>query len=220
MPFECDYRPVGYSFADLNKAKVTKVLVNKPWIKRLGKNTDKVLGLQPYSTGYERAMDLWRFSYYTMGTDLVDIGLMKFSDIEDGIWFYERRKTDEGGNGKPLTEKAMAIVMKYYDPKNKYIFNWIFGEKGYDASPRAINDRKKTYVNNLRRDYRILSDKIGLEGRITWRSARYTSSTNVMNKGASLKAVQALMDHADQKTTERYVRFNNQGLIRETLEML
>ena len=37
-----------------------------------------------------------------MGTDLKDIALMKFSDIENGLWFYNRQKTGEGGLGKPL----------------------------------------------------------------------------------------------------------------------
>ena len=31
---------------------------------------------------------------------------MKFKDIEDGLWFYNREKTGEGGRGKPLIKEA------------------------------------------------------------------------------------------------------------------
>ena len=124
MPFYCGYNPVGYSFSHLEKVKIPKK--NKSnWIKRLGKTTFDILSYESPTPSSQRDLDLWRFSYYTMGTDLKDIALMKFSDIEDGLWFYNRQKTGEGGLGKPLIKEAMDIVLKYHKSENKYIFNWI-----------------------------------------------------------------------------------------------
>lgn len=220
MPFYCGYNPTGYSFSHLAKVKLPKKKKSSQWIKRLGKHTFKVLSYVSETPSSQRDMDLWRFSYYTMGTDLKDIALMQFSDIEDSLWFYNREKTGEGGLGKPLIKEAMDIVIKYHNPKNKYVFNWILENGKYDASERAIKDRVMLYVNNLRRRYMKISKELKLEGHFAWRSARYSSASNAVNLGGNIKDVQVLMDHSSVNTTERYAKYANHQKMRKTLELL
>ena len=112
MPFYCGYNPTGYSFAHLNKVKIPPKKNKSVWIKRLGNEVDKVLSYEPQTPSCERDMDLWKFSYYTMGTDLKDVALMQLSDVENGLWFYNREKTSEGGLGKPLIPEAVEIMEK------------------------------------------------------------------------------------------------------------
>lgn len=220
MPFYCGYNPTGYSFAHLSKVKLPKKRNKSQWIKRLGADTIRVLNYEAPTPSSERDLDIWRFSYYTMGTDLKDIALMQFSDIKDGLWYYNREKTGEGGLGKPLIKEAMDIVLKYHSPKNKYVFNWIMENDTYDISERAIKDRIMMYVNNLRRRYCKISKELGLDGHFAWRSARYSSASNVVNKGGNVKDVQVLMDHSSVTTTERYARYANHERMREALELL
>ncbi len=220
MPFYCGYNPTGYSFAHLNKVKLPKKSKASNWIKRLGKDTALVLNYVSYTPSCQRDMDLWRLSYYTMGTDLKDIALMKMSDIEGGLWYYNREKTGEGGNGKPLIKEAMDIILKYYDPKNKYVFNWLLEGSKYDSSYRTIRDRTTHWANNLRRRYMKVSRELIMDGHFCWRTARYTASSNAVNNGGNMKDVQVLMDHSSVTTTERYVRYSNHQRMRETLELL
>ena len=220
MPFYCGYNPTGYSFAHLNKVKLPKKEGASKWIKRLGNDTDLVLSYISYTPSSLRDMDIWRFSYFTMGTDLKDIALMKFSDIENGLWFYNREKTGEGGVGKPLIKEAMDIVLKYHDPSNKYVFNWILQNGKYDKNDRIIRDRTNQIVWNLRRRYMKVSFELALDGHFTWRSARYSSASNVVNKGGNVKDVQVLMDHSSVTTTERYARYANHQNMKKALELL
>lgn len=220
MPFYCGYNPTGYSFSHLDKVKIPQKRNTSKWIKRLGNETSKVLDYVSDTPSSQRDMDLWRFSYYTMGTDLKDIALMKFSDIEDGLWFYNREKTGEGGLGKPLIKEALEIVLTYYNPKNKYVFDWIMENGKYDTNDRTIRDRINTVVNNLRRRYMQISDELELNGHFAWRSARYSSASNVVNRGGNVKDVQVLMDHSSVTTTERYARYANHQKMKETLELL
>ena len=220
MPFYCGYNPTGYSFAHLDKVKLPKKRNTSNWIKRLGKQTHKVLSYDAQTPSAQRDMDLWRFSYYTMGTDLKDIALMKFKDIEDGLWFYNREKTGEGGLGKPLIKEAMDIVLKHHDPKNKYVFNWIMEDGKHDENDRMIRDRINCIISNLRRRYMKISKEIELDGHFAWRSARYSSASNAVNWGGNVKDVQVLMDHSSVTTTERYARYANHQNMIETLQLL
>lgn len=220
MPFYCGYNPTGYSFAHLSKVKLPKQRKSSQWIKRLGSDTIKVLNYESSTPSSQRDMDIWRFSYYTMGTDLKDIALMKYSDIKDGLWFYNREKTGEGGFGKPLIKEAIEIVEKYYDPQKKYVFDWILEDGKYDTSERAIKDRVMNYVNNLRRRYMKISKELVMDGHFAWRSARYSSASNVVNRGGNVKDVQVLMDHSSVTTTERYARYANHDKMRGALELL
>lgn len=220
MPFYCGYNPTGYSFAHLDKVKIPKKRNTSQWIKRLGKHTAKILDYEAKTPSAQRDMDLWRFSYYTMGTDLKDIALMKYKDIEDGLWFYNREKTGEGGLGKPLIKEAMEIVKRHHDPQNKYVFNWIMEDGKHDENDRLIRNRINCIISNLRRRYMKISKEIELDGHFAWRSARYSSASNAVNWGGNVKDVQVLMDHSSVTTTERYARYANHQNMLETLELL
>ncbi|MEO1262866.1 MAG: site-specific integrase [Bacteroidota bacterium] len=218
MPFKCGYNPIGYKFTHLNKIKSKRNNPNR--IKRLSPSqVSLVLKFVSDEPAYEKAMDLWKFSYFTMGVNLKDIALMKISDIKDGIWYYDREKTGMGGNGKPLLPECLAIIKKYHNPANKYVFYDILRDC-YDVNDLSIKSRVRDYSCNLRRRYVSISKILGLEGYFTFYSARYTSSTIAVQRDGSLKAVQHLLDHASIKTTDHYIGYSNHGKMLETLELL
>src|SRR5690606_29405929 len=96
MPFRTSYNPIGYRFNHLARIKKKSDL-----IKRLSMDQIRaLLEYQPKNESEERAMDLWKFSYFTMGVNLKDIALMKISDIRDGLWYFERSKTNNSSLGK------------------------------------------------------------------------------------------------------------------------
>lgn len=217
MPFKCGYNPTGYKFNHLKKIKGSR---KKTLLQRLSvSEASKLLHYTPKNDSHIRALDLWKFSYYTMGVNLKDIALMKMTDIKDGIWYYEREKTSEGGGGKLLLPECIELINKYQHLNNKYIFSDILRDC-YDTSDETIKYRTRDYLSNLRRRYVEISDDLGLDGHFSFYSARFTSATISANKGASMKAIQTLMDHAHQTTTENYVRYGDFDTMRETLEKL
>ena len=114
----------------------------------------------------------------------------------------------------------MDIVLKYHQPENKYVFNWILDNGKFDANNRVIRDRILCVVQNLRKRYLRISKILKLDGHFSWRSARYTSASNAVNFGGNVKDVQVLMDHRSVTTTERYARYANHQKMQETLELL
>ncbi|MBK8832849.1 MAG: site-specific integrase [Saprospiraceae bacterium] len=215
MPFKTGYNPIGYKFGHLKKIKKPSSL-----IKRLSKDQVRtLLEYKPKNEGEERAMDLWKFSYFTMGTNLKDIAMMKLSDVRDGLWFFERAKTNNSSLGKPLLPECLEIVQKYSNPKNKYVFDFILQDR-YDKSDKAINERKRDVTSNLRDWYVKISSDLGFNGHFSFYSARYTSATISANKGADMRAVQANLSHSSLTTTEIYSQFRNEEAMRESLELL
>lgn len=158
-------------------------------------------------------------SYFTMGVNLKDIALMKMSDIRDGLWYFERSKTNNSSLGKPLLPECLEIIQKYAEPDNKYVFDFILGDK-YDRDDKTISKRKTDVISNLRDMYVKISKKLGFDGHFSFYSARYTSATVSANKGADLRAVQANLTHASITTTEIYSQFRNEDAMRESLELL
>ncbi len=215
MPFKTGYNPIGYKFGHLKKIKKGSSL-----IKRLStEQVRKLLAYQPKNESEERAMDLWKFSYFTMGVNLKDIALMRLSDVRDGLWFFERAKTSNTSLGKPLLPECQAIIQKYANSKNKYVFDFILQDR-YDKSDKAINERKRDVTSNLRDWYVKISEELGFEGHFSFYSARYTSATISANKGADMRAVQANLSHSSLTTTEIYSQFRNEEAMRESLELL
>ena len=215
MPFKTGYNPIGYKFGHLKKIKKPSNLIKRLSIDQV----KKLLAYQPKNKGEERAMDLWRFSYFTMGVNLKDIALMKLSDIKDGLWFFERAKTNNSSLGKPLLPECLAIINKYANPKNRYVFDFILQDR-YDKNDKTINERKRDVTSNLRDWYVKISNELGFEGHFSFYSARYTSATISANKGADMRAVQANLSHSSLTTTEIYSQFRNEQSMRESLEML
>lgn len=215
MAFKTGYNLIGYKFGHLKKIKKPSTL-----IKRLStEQVKKLLAYQPKNEGEGRAMDLWKFSYFTMGVNLKDIALMKLSDIKDGLWFFERAKTNNSSLGKPLLPECLAIINKYADPRNKYVFDFILQDK-YDNNDKTINERKRDVTSNLRDWYVKISSELGFEGHFSFYSARYTSATISANRGADMRAVQANLTHSSLATTEIYSQFRDEEAMRESLELL
>ena len=135
--------------------------------------------------------------------------MMKWEDISNGYWKYKRSKTGIGKEGgKPLSKEVMSML-KTYDTGGKYILDIL---NGYDSSPIRKHKRLNNYRANMKRTFKKLSKRIGFEDNryITWYSTRYTAPTIALSKGIDLNTVRTLMDHADIKTTSRYL-----GLVKD-----
>lgn len=48
--------------------------------------------------------------------------------------------------------------------------------------------------------------RAGIEKHITWHCARHSFAVNILNNGANIKTVAALLGHSDLKHTEKYTR--------------
>ena len=219
VPFKTAYNPKGYDISQVKKIKlIPKQLQYGKRIECLSESEIEILkDYKPTNEGKERAYDLFIFSYYTGGVNAKDIALMKYEDVIEDEWFYKREKTGEGGEGKPLTESAMKIIEKYRS-NSSFVFPWILNKN--ISTEKEIKDRMSIFLSNLRRRYKAISKECGLNGYISFYTARPTAARTLVNRGANLKAVQTALDHSNISMTSQYIRRVEKSVMKETLEML
>ena len=218
MPFKSPINPYGYNFKHLSKLKGKNQKSMR--IKTLSeKELGQVLHYEPSGIDKERAIDIWLFSYYNMGVNLKDLAILESRHVRDGIWYYKREKTGIGIKGKPLIKEAQDILMKYDNPNNKYVFDFILQDK-YDKDELAIKCRVRDVISNLRRRYQQISKELGLDGYFTFYTARHSAASLAVQKGGNIKSVSQLLDHASIQTTNNYVGNVNREQLSGTLELL
>ncbi len=199
-PFLSPFNPYGYSFGKLRKRKSEKT--NDLRIKDLPLEYMKqILAYTPVSDLEQKYLDVWLFSYYTFGVNLIDIALMQRHHIREGRWYYERSKTGVGlKKGKPLLKEALEII-KRRDTGGKYIFDIL---NGYDQDEKAKEKRLGIYRGRIRKAAIRISKRLGFNGYFTYYSARHTSATIALNKNADKNTVSHLLDHENFTTINNY----------------
>ena len=67
---------------------------------------------------------------------------------------------------------------------------------------------------SFRKRLRSLSKRLGIEAQQTPDRFRHSAATLLIEEGIDIRMVQALLEHANLKTTEIYVRVTNHALQR------
>lgn len=158
------------------------------------KNLDLGVG-----TEYEKARDIFMFSFYLRGMSLVDILFVKVKDIIDGRINYVRKKTKQQFSIK-LTEEANAIIKKYNNLNDikSYIFPYLNGKKdeylSYKNALRLINKKMKK-----------IGEKAGLGIPLTTYVARHSWATIAKRSGISTAIISEGLGHETEQTTQIYL---------------
>ncbi|MEO4045211.1 tyrosine-type recombinase/integrase [Hoeflea sp. CAU 1731] len=86
-------------------------------------------------------------------------------------------------------------------------------EHGPIASPLFLNTvGRRLRAATFRKRLRALSKRLGIEPHLTPHRFRHSAATLLIEEGIDIRMVQALLGHANLKTTEIYVRVSNQAL--------
>ncbi|MEM1150202.1 MAG: tyrosine-type recombinase/integrase [Pseudomonadota bacterium] len=88
-------------------------------------------------------------------------------------------------------------------------------ERGTTASPLFLNTvGRRLCAATFRKRLRALSQRLGIEPHLTPHRFRHSGATLLIEEGIDIRMVQALLGHANLKTTEIYVRVSNHALRR------
>ena len=168
----------------------------------------------------KKHLAFWVVGYKLFGVNFKDLALMKWSDINNGMWDYSRSKTGVSSDSdKPIIDDVMEILKKY-DSGGKYILEVL---NGYDHDAVVMQKRLHNYKSNIRRSLKKISEKIGFsdDRYITWYSTRYTAPTLALTDGVDLNTVRTLMDHNSVKSTAKYLgRVKNRDKLTDVLKNL
>ncbi|MGR3512101.1 MAG: tyrosine-type recombinase/integrase [Paracoccaceae bacterium] len=88
-------------------------------------------------------------------------------------------------------------------------------DDGSIASPLFLNTvGRRLRAATFRKRLRALSKRLGIEPHLTPHRFRHSAATLLIEEGIDIRMVQALLGHANLKTTEIYVRVSNHALRR------
>lgn len=88
-------------------------------------------------------------------------------------------------------------------------------EHGSIAAPLFLNmAERRLRAATFRKRLRALSKRLGIEPHLTPHRFRHSAATLLIEEGIDIRMVQALLGHANLKTTEIYVRVSNHALRR------
>ena len=162
---------------------------------------------------YDRARDLWVFSYFSNGMNITDICSLKEKNIKgdmDTIEFVrEKTKLSRISRQKKIEVQIIpetkAIIKKWCtfkkDPDN-YIFPFYKKEFDAERKRRTVKQLVKTTNKYLRK----ISAELELPMIITSYHARHSFASILKESGAPMEYISESLGHASVQTTESYVK--------------
>ena len=133
--------------------------------------------------------------YYATGCRLSEVQKMDRDDID-----YQGMSAKVIGKGKK--ERVVYFSHKAIYHLKKYLMRRV------DQEPALFITERQPYrrlsPRGIQREVRIIADRSGIKKRIHPHVLRHTFATDLLNNGADLASVQALLGHEDPATTQIY----------------
>ncbi len=129
---------------------------------------------------------------------------LKWDQIRNGFIYLRETKANKARQ-IPINDR-LAAVLKEVRRKNQLKSEYVF----CDSQGRRFYEVKRSFNSACRR--------AGLED-FRFHDLRHTFASRLVMKGASLKAVQELLGHADMKMTMRYAHLSQEHL-RDSVNLL
>ena len=81
----------------------------------------------------ELARDAFMFGFYAQGMEFIDVANLRTDNLKDNVLTYRRRLKGKVRN-VVLGNRALAIISKYHDDNNDYIFPILQRKRSYAYS--------------------------------------------------------------------------------------
>lgn len=141
--------------------------------------------------------------FYLGGMSLIDLSLLKWSQIKNGRLIYERYKLR--GRGFEINIKVFPKAKKIIDllgtSDKKRVFNWI-------PCPETNYKKYQSFQNNINmRFFKPLGEQLELDRKVTSRAARHTFKTIGTRLNISDPLLMEIMGHEDDSVDARYLDY-------------
>lgn len=156
----------------------------------------------PKDSGLFHAKNIFLFSYYTMGTNFVDIANLTIKNISNDQLQYTRTKTHKLYN-TPLHPKAKHILDYYISIQtDKYIFP-IYSEAHKTAQQKA--NRLHKVLQRVNKDLKTIAEMCKIPETLTTYVARHSAATILKREGISTSKIKDLLGHETEEITQVYL---------------
>ncbi|MEO1007416.1 MAG: tyrosine recombinase XerC [Planctomycetota bacterium] len=150
---------------------------------------------------------------YSTGLRVSELVGLTFADVD-----FEQKVLRVRGKGKkerlvPLGQRALASISRYVERlmADSRFAHVLRGDA--EQTPLFINKHgKRLSSRSVRRKLDKYLGQVGLDGTISPHTLRHTFATHLLDNGADLRSVQALLGHQSLSTTQVYTHLSAQRL--------
>ncbi|SUX46624.1 site-specific integrase [Chryseobacterium indoltheticum] len=199
-------QPQYYPFRDFKISKYKKRNIRKAL------NENEFLALLNFDTNLlpaaKNARYLYIFSYYARGMNFTDLAELKWSDLDNLQFSYNRNKTDVLLKIKlpdiPVINEIFDFY-KIYKPYNTpYIFP-ILNRNIKECTIDQIKTRKDSVLRYYNKQLKKILEICKIDKKITFYTARHTFATTALRKDVNINVIKQSLGHKRLSTTENYL---------------
>lgn len=154
--------------------------------------------------------DMWLFSFYCNGMNMVDVFNLKWSSINGSFLYFIREKTKlTSRNLVPievyLVNQARTIIERWAVGNERKKNNYIFGVFSEDMSAEEKYKANKIAIRIINCNMGKIARKLNINAKTSTFVARHTWATILMKNNVSMPYISKGLGHTSMMTTEKYL---------------
>lgn len=185
-----------------------------------GKNIKKALTLNEIGlisnykadpgTWFEKARDIFMFSYFANGINMKDILRLKYENIDGEYIRFIRAKTQRTNrtNTTPisfsLSEELNSIISRWGNP-DKSPENYILPVLYEGITPEKEMADVQQFTKMVNKYLKLIVKEVGISKPVTSYFARHSFATVLLRGGVSTELISESLGHSSLKTTANYL---------------
>ena len=216
-----DISPNIYPFNSSNGNIKNKEVYKIPAVRKVNKALQedevlKILNYKPKTNAQELARDLFLFSLFANGINMMDMAYLKFENLENDKITYYRKKTFNSRKENlesikvVLIQIALEILEKYKNKDEKpqnLIFDFITNN---EVNPSIARSKVKSFTKRLNDQMKKIAKEIGISEQISFYWARHTFANTAIKNNKSKFYLKQAFGHTTFHTTEVYLQGFNE----------
>lgn len=184
-----------------------------------------IIQYEPRTANEARARDLWLFSFYCNGMNLIDIFNLKYRDIGNEFMYFIRLKTKRTTKKQEPVEVYLSApareIIRRWGNANNNPNNYVFKMIDDKLSAEANFKRCQSYLRLLNRYMRRIGERLGIKSSsMSTYVARHSWGTTLMRKGISTAFISKGYGHTSIQTTENYLGHFSQDQKKSAAELI
>lgn len=208
-PFSC------YSVSKLKENTVKRSITKDEILKIIDFDVKK-LSTRPQSL-LQFSKDLFLFSYFGCGINMIDIAYLKIESIQDNRIIYKRHKTGKAISFS-LQTYVIDIIRKYGDINSNYLFPILDDSVHITAEQQIRRIKKVTYVVN--KNLKQIGNAMNLKIPLTTYVARHSFATVLKRSGVNTSIISESLGHSSEKVIQIYLDSFENSQIDEAMKNL
>lgn len=205
-PFYNNHTRAGYKIGKLKTATVKRAISMA--------DLKKIQDYQPKELSIEQDAKLFfLFSYYAWGINFIDMANLKWDkNIQYDAIVYSRIKTRHTKTFRVPIKTQLADIFDHYRnyDNDGYVFPIL---SDFHDTPMRKKTRVKTAIKKINNALGDIGEDLGISTPLTTYVARHTFASTLKNKDVPASVIKEMMGHANEETTEIYLKeFSNDVL--------